>query len=91
MKVSWQTPAKEGRRKVAACIRKEFGTKRVKNFKQEVDDMVHMLMRTPNIGKLDPLFEDRPQAIWSIASKMTSSTSLAFGTPAWMTRIRLYK
>ena len=66
MKVSWQTPAKEGRRKVAAYIRKEFGTKRVKNSKQEVDDMVHMLMRTPNIGKLDPLFEDRPQAYRSV-------------------------
>jgi hypothetical protein len=33
MKVSWQTPAKVGRRKVAAYIRKEFGTKRAKKFK----------------------------------------------------------
>ena len=66
MKVSWQTPAKVGRRKVAAYIRKEFGTKRAKKFKQEVDDTVNMLMRAPGIGKIDPLFEDRPQAYRSV-------------------------
>ena len=66
MKVSWQTPAKVGRRKVSAYIRKEFGTKRAKKFKQEVDDTVNMLMRAPNIGQIDPLFEERPQAYRSV-------------------------
>ena len=66
MRVIWQTSAKEGLRKVAAYIRKEFDTKRAKRFKQEVDDMVHMLMRSPYIGKIDPFFESRPQAYRSI-------------------------
>ena len=59
MKVIWQTRAKIGRRQVAAYIRKEFGTKRAKKFKEEVDDTVKQLMRSPGIGQIDPLFEDR--------------------------------
>ena len=66
MKVDWDPKAKEAKRQVAAYIRQEFGTRRAKKFKQEVDDMVHMLMRAPNIGKLDPLFEDRPVAYRSV-------------------------
>jgi plasmid stabilization system protein ParE len=66
MKVDWDPKAKEAKRQVAAYIRKEFGTKRAKKFKQEVDDTVNMLMRSPFIGKLDPLFEDRPVAYRSV-------------------------
>ena len=55
MRVIWQEPAKVGRRQVAAYIRKEFGTKRAKRFKQEVDDTVNQLMRSPGIGQIDPL------------------------------------
>ena len=66
MRVIWQEPAKVGRRQVAAYIRKEFGTKRAKKFKQEVDDTVKQLMRSPNIGQIDPLFDDRPQAYRSV-------------------------
>jgi plasmid stabilization system protein ParE len=66
MKVDWDPKAKEAKHQVAAYIRKEFGTKRAKKFKQEVDDTVNMLMRSPFIGKLDPLFEDRPVAYRSV-------------------------
>ena len=66
MRVIWQEPAKVGRRQVAAYIRKEFGTKRAKKFKQEVDDTVKQLMRSPGIGQIDPLFEDRPLAYRSV-------------------------
>ena len=38
-------------RQVAAYIRKEFGTKRAKRFKQEVDDTVKQLMRSPDIER----------------------------------------
>lgn len=66
MRVIWQEPAKVGRRQVAAYIRKEFGTKRAKKFKQEVDDTVKQLMRSPGIGQIDPLFDDRPQVYRSV-------------------------
>ncbi|MCK8621567.1 type II toxin-antitoxin system RelE/ParE family toxin [Prevotella sp. E13-27] len=66
MRVIWQEPAKVGRRQVAAYIRKEFGTKRAKKFKQEVDDTVKQLMHSPGIGQIDPLFSDRAMTYRSV-------------------------
>ena len=66
MKVVWQEPAREGRRQVAVYIRKEFGTKRAKIFRQAVDDTVQLLMRSPYIGKVDPLFESHATTYRSI-------------------------
>ena len=60
MIIIWQTPAKAGRRQVAAYIRRQFGIERVKQFRQDVDQTVQMIMRHPNIGSIDPLFDDRP-------------------------------
>ncbi len=57
MKVIWHTPAIEGRRQVAAYIRKEFGTKRKRKFMHEVDDAVEKLRYSPYIGQIDSLFE----------------------------------
>jgi plasmid stabilization system protein ParE len=57
MKAVWQEPAKVGRRQVAAYIRKEFGTKRAKIFRQQVDETIKMLICNPYIGKVDPLFD----------------------------------
>ena len=59
MKAVWDTKAKMAQRQVAAYIRKEFGNKRAKKFRQEVGDTVTMLMDNPYIGKIDPLFEGR--------------------------------
>ena len=66
MKVVWQESAKVGRREVAAYIRKEFGIKRVKRFRQEIDDVVTTLMRSPNIGTIDPLYANRPLTYRSV-------------------------
>jgi plasmid stabilization system protein ParE len=51
---------------VAEYIRGEFGYRRMKQFIKEVRDTTKMLRRAPNIGKIDPLFEDRPMAYRSV-------------------------
>lgn len=66
MKVIWQKPAKISRSQIAAYIRKEFGVKRAKRFRQEVDDVVNQLMCSPGIGQIDPLFSDRAQTYRSV-------------------------
>ena len=60
MKIIWQTSAKEGRKQIATYIRQRFGVKSVRKFMQEVDKAAQILMRSPNIGQIDPLFADRP-------------------------------
>lgn len=66
MKVVWQEAAKVGRRQIAAYIRKEFGTRRAKTFRQEIDDTVRLLMNSPGIGQIDPLYADRTLTYRSI-------------------------
>ena len=66
MKLIWQEPAKAGRRQVAAYIRREFGINRAKRFRQEIDDTVKQLMRSPGIGQMDPLYADRPLTYRSV-------------------------
>ena len=66
MKVIWQESAKAGRRQVAAYIRREFGIKRTKKFRQEVADTVNQLMHSPGIGQIDPLYADRPLTYRSV-------------------------
>ena len=51
---------------MASYIRKEFGVKRAKKFRQEVDDTVNQLMRSPGIGQIDPLFSDRARTYRSV-------------------------
>ena len=43
-----------------------FGRKARQDFMQRVKDKEALLKRTPNIGKIDPLFEDRPMAYRSV-------------------------
>ena len=66
MKVIWQEEAKRGRRQVAAYINRQFGLNRMKVFRQKVDQTVMMLMQSPNIGSIDPLYADRPALYRSI-------------------------
>lgn len=66
MKALWEPKAKEAKRRIAAYIRNEFGTKRAKKFRLEVDNTVTMLLRVPNIGQIDPLFEGRAKTYRSI-------------------------
>ena len=66
MKIIWQTRAKEGRRKVAAYILRQFGVNRAMIFRQKVDQVARMLMQSPNLGSIDPLYSDRPTAYRSV-------------------------
>lgn len=66
MKAIWDSEAKKAQRQVASYIRKEFGVKRAKKFRQEVDDTVNQLMRSPGIGQIDPLFRDRARTYRSV-------------------------
>ena len=66
MRAKWTDHAKEQRRQIADYIRQEFGLKRKKKFMQEVDHTVRMLMQSPGIGPIEPLFADRPKAYRSV-------------------------
>ena len=66
MKAIWDSEARKAQRQVAAYIRKEFGVRRAKKFRQEVDETVNQLMRSPGIGQIDPLFSDRARTYRSV-------------------------
>ena len=66
MKVLWDPAAESRRDMVAEYIRGEFGYRRMKQFIKEVRDTTKKLQRSPYIGKLDPLFDDRPVAYRSV-------------------------
>ena len=51
---------------MANYIRRLFGAWRKYKFKQEVRETTNLLKRSLGIGKIDPLFEDRPQAYRSV-------------------------
>jgi plasmid stabilization system protein ParE len=66
MKIFWHDEAKVGRRQIAKYIHNYFGNKRMKIFRQSVDQTVRMLKRHPEIGPIDPLFADRSRTYRSI-------------------------
>ena len=66
MKVIWQTNADRQRDRIAEYIRDEFGSKRRRQFLQEVQQMTQQLKRSPYIGQIDPLFEDRSATYRSV-------------------------
>lgn len=66
MRTKWTDHAKEQRRQIVAYIRKGFGVKHAQKFMQEVDDIVNLLMHSPNIGQIDTLFTDRPKTYRSV-------------------------
>lgn len=66
MRVRWSTEAKEAKKQVSDYIRREFGVKRARRFKDDVDKTVEMIRRSPNIGQIDPLFDDMPIAFRSV-------------------------
>ena len=59
MRIEWTYLADRQRNQVADYIRKQFGAKRMKVFLKEVRSTNKMMSRNPNIGPIDPLFEDR--------------------------------
>ena len=62
MRIEWTYLADRQRDQVANYIRKQFGAKRMKVFLKEVRSTTKMLNCNPNIGPIDPLFDDRPIA-----------------------------
>lgn len=66
MRVKWSERARRQRDEVANYIRQQFGAKRKYKFKQEIRETTDLLKRSPNIGQIDPLFDDRPQVYRSV-------------------------
>lgn len=66
MKAIWDPAARKAQRQVAEYIRHEFGIQQAKKFRQKVDDTVNSLLRSPNIGQIDPLFSNRAKTYRSI-------------------------
>lgn len=66
MKVEWTEHVRWQRKQIADYICKSFGTRRARIFKQEVGRTTKLLGSHPNIGPIDPLFSDRPNAYRSI-------------------------
>jgi len=55
----WEKIAKNQLKIVASYIEKRFGLKREREFKQEIDKAVSLLLTNPYIGALDPLLSNR--------------------------------
>ena len=66
MTIRWDPKAKAALRQVARYINLRFGRKARQNFMQRVKEKEAQLKCAPGIGKLDPLFENRPQAYRSV-------------------------
>ena len=66
MKSHWDPKAKAALRQVARYINMRFGRKARQDFMQRVKEKEAQLKCTPNIGLIDPLFEDRPHAYRSV-------------------------
>ena len=66
MRVEWTDYADMRREQVAEYIRDYFGAKYKDRFIKEVRKITKMLRRSPNIGLIDPLFNDRSVAYRSI-------------------------
>ena len=60
MKSEWHPEAKKAMLDVAHYIQTKFGTKARKDFLAKVRNEEKLLRRSPNVGLIDPLFDDRP-------------------------------
>jgi len=66
MRVEWTENAEWHRDLIGDYILERFGSKRMIKFMQDVDRIVGMLVRSPNIGSIDPLFADRSSTYRSV-------------------------
>lgn len=66
MKIEWTHYASVQRKQVSDYIRKEFGVRRSRQFKQDVERVQKQLKLHPNIGQIDPLFESRVDTYRSV-------------------------
>ena len=60
MRVKWTERATKGKQQVANYIRRKFGDDRKDQFLQQVRETTQMLKQHPEMGSIDPLFEDFP-------------------------------
>ena len=66
MRVKWTERATKGKQQVASYIRRKFGDDRKDQFLLEVRETTQMLKQHPELGAIDPLFEDFSIAYRSI-------------------------
>lgn len=66
MKTTWDPKAKSSFRQIAKYIQRQFGSTARKNFIEEVKEIEGLLTRSPYVGKIDPLFADRPRTYRSV-------------------------
>lgn len=58
MRVIWDPRATRGKQNVVSYIRRKFGDDRKDQFLLEVRETTQMLKQHPELGAIDPLFED---------------------------------
>ena len=59
MKILWAEDAEWHRDQIGDYIFNRFGYQHLEVFIEQVDEAVNMIMRNPNIGPIDPLFNER--------------------------------
>jgi plasmid stabilization system protein ParE len=66
MNAHWDPKAKDSLREIARYVSVKFGTKARQDFLQKVKDTEMLLRQSPNVGKIDSLFENRPETYRSV-------------------------
>ncbi len=66
MKSIWDPAAKTAFRQIAKYIQRRFGSTARRNFIAEVKEVEDLLIKSPCLGKIDPLFADRPRTYRSV-------------------------
>ena len=58
MEIEWTSNADRQMYQIAEYVFKKFGAKQRKEFLREVRHTTNLIKQSPNIGPIDPLFED---------------------------------
>lgn len=66
MKAKWDPKARSSFHQIAKFIQRRFGSTARRNFIEEVKETENLLKRSPYVGKIDPLFADRPRTYRSV-------------------------
>lgn len=66
MNVLWMQEAEDAMREFALYIFLRFGLQGWTKFEQKLCETEHLVSDNPNIGKIDPLFEERSKTYRSV-------------------------
>lgn len=66
MKIIWSNRASEAAKEVASYILASFGKKTLSNFLETLEKDTALLAEQPQLGKIEPLLLNRPQALRSL-------------------------